>query len=104
MVAFDWMQTANSMKPHDFELLVRAYCKRQAQRVREVIPGDHATVQVNFSVQFDTDGQMSGGQWRLCHNWGEDTKGEILHNIVDEHVRREVWASGEKGRLLQIEG
>ncbi len=103
MGAFDWMKTAEQLKPHDFELLVRAYCKRQAARARQ--PGaDYKQAQIGFSFSTDRNGEMESASWKFCENWGDDTRGEILHNVVDEHVRRQVWASGERGKLLQIEG
>jgi hypothetical protein len=98
----DYEKVARELTPAQFELLIRAYCRQQAARMRTVEGQEGTDVTFGLSLRVGRD-QISG-RWRVCYSYEEDTKGEVLAPTVRECMRRHGWSVSPEATLLQIEG
>lgn len=108
MNAWNYEEMAANMKPHQFELLLRAYVRQQAMLAQKRAFGDQnrhfKDVRLGFDATVDEKGVLSVGRWAASFAWDDAAKGEILEPLLTELCRREGWSSSPLATLRQIEG
>lgn len=96
----DYRATAAAMTDVQFELLLRARMRMEAQRV-----GGHSKlVHFNFRCEFSRAGELTASAWTACLDYGDDTKGERLSPVVSELIRRHTWGASGVASLLLVDG
>lgn len=98
MTNADIVSMARDMSDVQFELLLRARMRLEAARN----PRGHSQTTFAFGCNVK-DGEIKDGRWTVYFDYGDNTKGERLHVVMSEALRRRGWDDSGASNLLMIE-
>lgn len=98
MTNADIVNMASIMSDVQFELLLRARMRLEAGRA----PNRHIQTTMAFGCNVK-EGEVKDGRWTVYFDYGDNTKGERLHVVMTEALRRKGWDDSKAASLLMIE-